>query len=54
MFVEYLDCEGTEWSLAQCASKMWGIGSCTHFYDVGINCNGKNSEQDVPLTRAVS
>jgi len=40
VMVEYLDCTGDEWSITQCASAPWNTGTCSHYYDIYVDCGG--------------
>ncbi|XP_039392033.1 scavenger receptor cysteine-rich type 1 protein M130-like isoform X2 [Mauremys reevesii] len=40
IWVESLNCRGTESSLWDCPAKPWGESNCGHKEDVGVNCSG--------------
>uniref|UniRef100_A0A8C0G3H7 SRCR domain-containing protein n=1 Tax=Chelonoidis abingdonii TaxID=106734 RepID=A0A8C0G3H7_CHEAB len=40
IWVETLNCRGTESSLWDCPAKPWGESNCGHKEDVGVNCSG--------------
>ncbi|XP_030393493.1 antigen WC1.1-like [Gopherus evgoodei] len=40
IWVETLNCRGTESSLWDCPAKPWGESNCDHKEDVGVNCSG--------------
>uniref|UniRef100_A0A8C4VDD4 SRCR domain-containing protein n=1 Tax=Gopherus evgoodei TaxID=1825980 RepID=A0A8C4VDD4_9SAUR len=41
IWVETLNCRGTESSLWDCPAKPWGESNCDHKEDVGVNCSGE-------------
>ncbi|KAM9172947.1 antigen WC1.1-like [Pangshura tecta] len=43
IWVETLNCRGTESSLWDCPAKPWGESNCDHKEDVGVNCSGEMS-----------
>uniref|UniRef100_A0A8C0HAD1 SRCR domain-containing protein n=1 Tax=Chelonoidis abingdonii TaxID=106734 RepID=A0A8C0HAD1_CHEAB len=45
IWVESLNCRGTESSLWDCPAKPWGESNCDHKEDVGVNCSGVRMAQ---------
>ena len=42
IWMDEVDCFGTESSLFECSYKGWGVKGCTHEKDVGIYCSPKS------------
>lgn len=40
IFLDNVDCKGTEAALSECGSRGWGIHNCYHYEDVAVTCNG--------------
>ena len=38
IWLDGVNCQGTEESLVDCSRSEWGISSYSHHYDVSINC----------------
>lgn len=38
IWLDNLNCNGTESALADCPSNGWGIHNCAHYEDVGVTC----------------
>ncbi|XP_039392039.1 antigen WC1.1-like isoform X3 [Mauremys reevesii] len=53
IWVESLNCRGTESSLWDCPAKPWGESNCGHKEDVGVNCSGV-TETTASLSRTGS
>uniref|UniRef100_A0A8C3H4Z5 SRCR domain-containing protein n=1 Tax=Chrysemys picta bellii TaxID=8478 RepID=A0A8C3H4Z5_CHRPI len=43
IWVEKMNCRGTESSLWDCCSKPWGESNCDHKEDAAVNCSGERS-----------
>ncbi|XP_042298624.1 scavenger receptor cysteine-rich domain-containing group B protein isoform X2 [Sceloporus undulatus] len=39
IFLDNVDCKGTEAALNECSSHGWGIHNCYHYEDVAVTCN---------------
>ncbi|XP_065440784.1 scavenger receptor cysteine-rich type 1 protein M130-like [Chrysemys picta bellii] len=52
IWVETLNCRGTESSLWECPAKPWGESNCGHKEDVAVNCSGV-TETTASLSRTV-
>ncbi|XP_065434821.1 scavenger receptor cysteine-rich type 1 protein M130-like isoform X3 [Chrysemys picta bellii] len=46
IWVEMLNCRGTESSLWDCCSKPWGESNCDHKEDAAVNCSGLTERTD--------
>lgn len=40
IFLDNVDCKGSEAALSECWSHGWGIHNCYHYEDVAVVCNG--------------
>ena len=45
IWLDKLQCNGTEWDIAECPHKGWGIHNCKHSDDVAVSCTGTNLDQ---------
>ncbi|XP_077680473.1 antigen WC1.1-like [Eretmochelys imbricata] len=52
IWVETLNCRGTESSLWDCPAKPWGESNCGHKEDAAMNCSGLTEMTDFPNTPA--
>ncbi|XP_043407942.1 scavenger receptor cysteine-rich type 1 protein M130 isoform X2 [Chelonia mydas] len=52
IWVEKVNCRGTESSLWDCCSKPWGESNCDHKEDAAVNCSGVTQMTDSPNTQA--
>ncbi|XP_039391949.1 antigen WC1.1-like isoform X1 [Mauremys reevesii] len=52
IWVEKVNCRGTESSLWDCCSKSWGESNCDHKEDAAVNCSGVTQTTDSPNTPA--
>ncbi|XP_044840845.1 antigen WC1.1-like [Mauremys mutica] len=52
IWVEMLNCRGTESSLWDCPAKPWGESNCGHKEDAAVNCSGVTERTDSPNTPA--
>ncbi|CAM2097436.1 unnamed protein product [Caretta caretta] len=52
IWVETLNCRGTESSLWDCPAKPWGESNCGHKEDAAVNCSGSRRPLD-PFSEAV-
>ncbi|XP_039374549.1 deleted in malignant brain tumors 1 protein-like, partial [Mauremys reevesii] len=52
IWVEMLNCRGTESSLWDCPSKPWGESNCGHKEDAAVICSGVTERTDSPNTPA--
>ncbi|XP_044854406.1 antigen WC1.1-like [Mauremys mutica] len=52
IWVETLNCRGTESSLWDCPAKPWGESNCGHKEDAAVNCSGGTERTDSPNTPA--
>ncbi|XP_044840371.1 antigen WC1.1-like [Mauremys mutica] len=52
IWVEMLNCRGTESSLWDCPAKPWGESNCDHKEDAAVNCLGVTERTDSPNTPA--
>ncbi|XP_074804233.1 scavenger receptor cysteine-rich type 1 protein M130-like [Natator depressus] len=52
IWVETLNCRGTESSLWDCPSKPWGESNCGHKEDAAVNCSGVTETTASPATTA--
>ena len=41
VWMENVNCNGSESRLTDCPFGGWGVTSCNHFQDVGVICNSK-------------
>uniref|UniRef100_A0A8C3FRE4 Soluble scavenger receptor cysteine-rich domain-containing protein SSC5D n=1 Tax=Chrysemys picta bellii TaxID=8478 RepID=A0A8C3FRE4_CHRPI len=46
IWVETLNCRGTESSLWECPAKPWGESNCGHKEDVAVNCSGDSARRE--------
>ncbi|XP_065274747.1 scavenger receptor cysteine-rich domain-containing protein SCART1-like [Emys orbicularis] len=53
IWVEKVNCRGTESSLWKCPAKPWGESNCDHKEDAAVNCSGVTETSD-SLTRTAS
>ncbi|CAM5081667.1 unnamed protein product, partial [Eretmochelys imbricata] len=51
IWVEKVNCRGTESSLWDCCSKPWGESNCDHEEDAAVNCSGVTQTTDSPNTQ---
>ncbi|XP_071886458.1 scavenger receptor cysteine-rich domain-containing group B protein-like [Anas platyrhynchos] len=42
IWMNYVDCHGTESALSDCTHNGWGQGNCLHSWDAGVTCSGKD------------
>ncbi|XP_034618450.1 antigen WC1.1-like [Trachemys scripta elegans] len=52
IWVEKVNCRGTESSLWDCPAKPWGESNCDHKEDAAVNCSGVTERTDSPNTPA--
>ncbi|XP_077680407.1 antigen WC1.1-like [Eretmochelys imbricata] len=52
IWVETLNCRGTESSLWDCPARPWGESNCGHKKDAAVNCSGLTERTDFPNTPA--
>ncbi|CAM5080944.1 unnamed protein product [Eretmochelys imbricata] len=52
IWVEMLNCRGTESSLWDCPAKPWGESNCGHKEDAAVNCSGVTETTASPATTA--
>ncbi|XP_077680435.1 antigen WC1.1-like [Eretmochelys imbricata] len=52
IWVETLNCRGTESSLWDCPARPWGESNCGHKEDAAVNCSGLTERTDFPNTPA--
>ncbi|CAM5078801.1 unnamed protein product [Natator depressus] len=52
IWVDKVNCRGTESSLWDCCSKPWGESNCDHKEDAAVNCSGVTQTTDSPNTQA--
>ena len=38
IWLDNVDCIGTEWNIRNCTHNGWGIHNCNHKKDVGVQC----------------
>jgi len=38
IWLENLNCVGTEWTIGNCSHRGWGIENCDHSEDAGVKC----------------
>ncbi|XP_077681556.1 antigen WC1.1-like [Eretmochelys imbricata] len=50
IWVETLNCRGTESSLWDCPARPWGESNCGHKEDAAVNCSGLTERTDFPNT----
>ena len=44
-----LNCVGSEFIIGNCSHRGWGIGNCSHSQDVGLKCSSGNCIIIVPM-----
>ncbi|NXP96333.1 SRB4D protein, partial [Passerina amoena] len=49
IFLDNVDCKGSEAALSECWSHGWGIHNCYHYEDVAVVCNGKEGDGSIRL-----
>ena len=42
IWLDDLDCAGTEWTLENCSHRGWGYEDCSHSEDASVNCSAGN------------
>ena len=38
IWLSYLSCIGTEWTIGNCSHRGWGYHHCGHYEDASVNC----------------
>ena len=42
IWLNHLNCVGTEFSIGDCSHKGWGINNCSHVHDSSVKCSAGN------------
>ena len=42
IWLDNLNCNGTEWTIGNCSHIGWGVNNCNHDEDAGLKCTASN------------
>ncbi len=54
IWLSNLRCQGTESRLTECVHNGWGVHSCGHYWDAGVDCFNEREHSSYAITQIVA